>query len=601
MQMQTKLLLLSCIYININTNGLKINSDVPPQLQLKQSEVSTTETSFQSQQSQPNSQPKKQYNVHKYAAAKHITADYMTVRQSLLEEECFESESSHFVNDKYKTKISLNITRGDSVIRILQYMSIQNDINVIFLPSAKDSISLTYSAKDKTIFQIIEELSKIMGWQISFDGENIMIKKDTPYLYTHQINIINSRGSGICSTSTKTDGGKSDLTAITQTNAWGEIESYLQFITGEDISVNIYSDTVEMQDQDSSSGASSSDNPTSASNNDLINDQDYSSLIPKQDKITSSDKTQEQDSSSRKSYTGRFSVNKEAGLITVYGTQAMHKNVAKFLHQFESKINMQVRFEGKVFAITLNDSSKLGIDLSQVLKIPMSVLHNAGQSANKLLTTITSHEFKDKDGKYQLNIDHIIDALSKHGTVHTLSTPELTIANNQVGIFKYTTNVVFFQSQALISNEERGDKRKNTESFMKTIEKPEVIPTGFTLTLQPSIDRINGNLYVHVKQIIADVDGYQQTNEKDSNKKYPILSYKEFDTKLRMHPRQWVVLGGYITKRKEKDTGYGFPWGSRSTKEDHEEILCILRAFPIRSNILSLSERNMKLYMANRS
>lgn len=566
MHLQKKLLFLSCI---INIHGLKVSKNLHKPENLN-------------------------FSSNAGYKSKHITTDYLTVTKSLLSEELFEAETHHTMHIKYHTKISMSIKPGDSVIQALQSVLAQYDINIMFLSSAQDSIALSYIAQDKSIFEIIEELCKIMCWQLNFDGETIMIKKDTPFLYTHHISVINLSGSSNTHTSIKTESSKTETSTVISTRSWEEIERYLQFITGEEMTTNIHINLIEMQEQHTS-------NDTTIQEFDefsFIQEQDYNALIPKQEKAPV---IKPASTTPVKSSTSRFIINREAGLITLYGTQTMHKILAKFLYQFEAKMNMQVRFEGKIFAITLNDAHKLGIDLTQTLKIPFNILKQASNSAKELLTKISEHTFESTDpltGKtasYQLNVEHIIDALSSYGTVHTLSTPELTIANNQIGIFKYTTNEVYFRTITKFHK----DPQTNLAIENSRVEEPTLIPTGFTLSMQPSIDKVNGHIYVHVKQIIADVDSYKQSGIKDSNQKYPVLSYKEFDTKLRMRPSQWVVLGGYIIKRKEKDSGYGFPWFKHISQEEREEILCILRAFPVRANIMSLSERNMRIYMSN--
>ena len=58
----------------------------------------------------------------------------------------------------------------------------------------------------------------------------------------------------------------------------------------------------------------------------------------------------------------RFSINKQAGVISVFAGQALHKKVAAYLDEVRKSTTSQVLIEAKVLEVSLSDEFAAGID-----------------------------------------------------------------------------------------------------------------------------------------------------------------------------------------------------------------------------------------------
>jgi general secretion pathway protein D len=57
-----------------------------------------------------------------------------------------------------------------------------------------------------------------------------------------------------------------------------------------------------------------------------------------------------------------FTVNRQAGLVSVFGTQREHKAVAAYLEKLHTSVTSQVLIEAKILEVTLDDEFRFGID-----------------------------------------------------------------------------------------------------------------------------------------------------------------------------------------------------------------------------------------------
>src|SRR5690606_14343059 len=139
-----------------------------------------------------------------------------------------------------------------------------------------------------------------------------------------------------------------------------------------------------------------------------------------------------------------FSVNRQAGLVTVFASEKQHRKVSDYLDQLRKAVGSQILIEAKIFEVELNDENSTGIDwdiLAENSDFGFSVqLPKASFPADPLIgTTAGTFSFNSPDFKF------IIDAISRFGTVRTLSSPRLTVMNNQTAVLNVSESRVFFE------------------------------------------------------------------------------------------------------------------------------------------------------------
>src|SRR5262249_28769752 len=65
--------------------------------------------------------------------------------------------------------------------------------------------------------------------------------------------------------------------------------------------------------------------------------------------------------------TAYFTINKSAGMVSVFGTAKQQKLVGQYLRSVAAKANAQVLIEAKVVEVDLSDQFKSGVDWQQIL------------------------------------------------------------------------------------------------------------------------------------------------------------------------------------------------------------------------------------------
>ncbi len=509
--------------------------------------------------------------------------------------------------DQYNVITTWTIVTGENLIKQIQDFAAKHDICINFLQDMQNNIAADYTFQDKTVFEILNILCDIMKWRMSIDGKNIILSKDKPYIFTHSLTALNIKNM----TATNTSANTTDSSSINTSNrsysdVWNEITQFLFFLTSDrrlSLKANTSTDKDSPEEEIPYLNTSTSSKSKLPSYHDMMPENEKDPF--KSDNVFAINKT--------KTSTSCYVINQHAGIITLYATQAEHKAFAKYLHSVEKKLNLQVRFEGKIFSLNSNNLYNVGLDINTILGKPMKNVINAWNTkkiTDNLFTADTVQTTNadkpatnaDKPADKEISLSDIFSFLMQFGTVHTLSNPQITIAHNQIGIFKYTTNKIYKhqtieESDSLVTVNPANKSKKPYETYVpkKIIrENIDKIPVGFTLCIQPAVDNNTGNIYVHIVQRIIGIDDHVQSDT--GNNQYPIIAHKELDTKIRLKPGVWIALGGYICKQKTKDKNFGFFGAKTSANNDFEEILLIMRGTPLYYEVTSLNSRYLELY-----
>lgn len=563
---------------------------------------------------------KNQLEQYRNNKNKQITFDYIKTNNKIEGKESAKpiEKESHILPEVYSKRATLKIVSGESLLNQLYAFAAEHDICINTLSSIIDITSLNYQFHDKPILEILEMLCQIMEWRLTIDNVNVTVSKDKPYVFLHTFNALNTKGKSFTKTAASTtDSGVVSTSALVYSDVWREVEQYLMFLTDANMNAEKMKQKDANHDHEEEkliTSLASAPHTTGKTNS-------YQALAPRyeEDRYKTNDKSIEQDKK------GYYIINQHAGIITLYATQAQHKAFAKYLHRIEEKLNLQVRFEGKIFSLASSDTYKFGFDINKFIGLPIGQYINAiktgeysdlvhdshvntghanNNNGNNNSNNSNNDNASSKSSNYNITFADIFSMLAQFGTVHTLSNPQITIANNEIGVFKYTTNKIYKRCEIeentdqMLESQGKGNAKRPRYFISKTTkEHIEKIPVGFTLCIQPSIDPNTGIVYAHVVQRIISVDDTVQSD--NSSNQYPVVSQKEIDTKIRINPNEWIALGGYVTKQKNKEKGFGFgiKWNSDT---DIEEILLVMKGTTIYTQVVSLRSRKIQLY-SNRS
>jgi len=242
---------------------------------------------------------------------------------------------------------------------------------------------------------------------------------------------------------------------------------------------------------------------------------------------------------------GKFVINKMAGAIMATDFPPHLKNVAKYLEEVEGSVQRQVMIQAKLVEVTLNDEFKMGLNWSAITRL--SSLNIAGTlSGGKMIAQTLS----PGTGVFQVGIsDHefsaLLDAMAQQGKVNILSTPRISVMNNQKSAIKVTRSEVYYEIKTDIDPVTR---KETTSATSKTVD------IGIVLEVVPQISA-EGQIIMDIHPIITEKVGDSILETSTVKLSTPILAVREANSVVKIRDGQTMVMAGLIQEKKsEKDT-----------------------------------------------
>ena len=435
---------------------------------------------------------------------------------------------------------------------------------------------IIYSANDRPFLEVIENIVELAELRYDFEGNVLTIERDTPYFEYYQVNYPNQTRSA--STTAASSVNLSDLVSIgggggatnsseislqseSQANFWQTIE--------EDIGAILGTDTggVDVEDQ---GGVGLGDVA------EADEDADPDSIADLVEGAEQADLELEGSGGDVRVLQGSaafVSVNRQSGLITVFGNRKSQVEVEEYLRRLRASTLQQVLIEAKIVEVVLEDQYRTGIDWNYVF----NDLDGAGGGNSLNLQTnftrdIANNTFQDpslgfvinnfdSNGVRSYDLNTAVNLVSSFGSVRTLSSPRITVINNQTALLRVAENEVFFELEV---QEETDDQTNQTTLTIES--QIQTVPVGLTMGVQPFADpntaEITMNLRPTITRITRQVDdpgvSLQVASINAANNTnfvvrslIPVVEIREVDSILRMNSGQVVVMGGLMQERNQ--------------------------------------------------
>ena len=235
-------------------------------------------------------------------------------------------------------------------------------------------------------------------------------------------------------------------------------------------------------------------------------------------------------------------VSPQAGLVTVRALPAEIAAVKKFIADTETHLHRQVIIEAKIMEVTLNDDYQQGVRWNEVLSSLGDTNFTFNSSGNILGNPIASSiggaaslSFSGPD------FSGVIDLLQTQGNVQVLSSPRITVTNNQKAVIKVGEDEYFVT-----------DVSSTITTGTATTTTPEVELTpffsGIALDVTPQIDQ-NGSVILHVHPSVTLTGEQNKTIKLGGDELILPLAQsrvRESDTIIHAQSGEIVVIGGLI-------------------------------------------------------
>lgn len=481
--------------------------------------------------------------------------------------------------------------------------------------------AVIFKARQKPFDVVIERLTKIAGLRYEFKDEILHVELDKPYIETYKIdylNMIRKTESSIDSSVSVVSGdgadtGSSFSSAIqTQSDFWGDLEmSIAQILEGDTDNRAMRTGTTPRVTSVSSSPRAPVQSSGGAGSDGIQVSPPEAVLRVDSLPLDEEDEDSGRASGRRGGLQGvsTFSLNRQAGLITVYATQQQHKVVEKFLKKLKRAVTSQVLIEAKVLEVGLMDEYSAGIDWDTILRVNnrnFSVdFPFAGGALDPAAAgdAVFSYPIGDSD------IGATINAVSRFGTVRALASPRLTVLNNQTASLNVADNQVYFEID-IESTTDDGVTNIEVDSEINNV------PEGVLINVQPSINLDDETVSLALRPTVTRVVDYvndpavafvvatlDDNIDIDIESQIPVVNVQEIDSVVNLQSGQAVVMGGLMQDRVDSErTGVpvlselpllGSAFRNHSDKISKTELVIFIKATIIDGDNTHAADRHL--------
>ncbi len=245
--------------------------------------------------------------------------------------------------------------------------------------------------------------------------------------------------------------------------------------------------------------------------------------------------------------------NPETGIITVRATGKQHEKIQEFIDQIMSSARRQVLIEATIAEVRLSENYQQGIDWSgEKLGAKGFTLTQRGTNGLPAAKTGSMFILNYLNTASRLgSIDASISLLESFGKVKVLSSPKLSVMNNQTAMLRVVDNTVYFTVNSSVAPCSPAPCSPII-TYTTTVN---TVPIGFTMSVTPQIndgDTVLLNIRPSITRLLKDATdptpGLAITN------KVPQTSTREMESVLKIENNQIAVLGGLMEDRVDRLT-----------------------------------------------
>lgn len=428
--------------------------------------------------------------------------------------------------------------------------------------------SVTINAIDQTLAQILNRIAKQIDMRYELNNGTLSVMPDTPYLQGYRVDYINmSRESDSAITnSTQVSGGGSQPSGTGNNKSSIEIKDNSKNRFWETLTQNIKdilhetdrilpegsSETTVQQNKASSSTGTGVPLPNSGKRNAAKIGLENS---PNPISIEEGDITVTKRSTFREA--AAVIANPENGLITVRATGKQHEKIREFIDQVMSSARRQVLIEATVVEVRLNDQYQQGINWSAIsLGAKGFQLRQIGTGTQTATNTGSMFLINYANPTSKLgSLASSVSLLESFGNVKVLSSPKLSVLNNQTAMLRVVDNVAYFTTAVQVVLPTATTPGSNT--YTTTLNST---PVGFTMSVTPQIsdsDVVTLNLKPSITRVIGTIsDPNPSLAAAGVTSLIPQTQTREMESVLRINNNQIAVMGGLMQDsiNKQSDT-----------------------------------------------
>ena len=426
--------------------------------------------------------------------------------------------------------------------------------------------TVTINAINQTLPQILNRIAQQVDMRYELDGQTLIVRPDSPYLKHYRIDYVNmARDSdGSITDSTQVGGAVSGASGGSSSSLSIKNSSKNHF--WETLTQNI-KDILRETDKVLPSGSSeTTTQQATAISTTGTGAQPAAGTTKSSVKATGIENSpipatlQEGGTTVTRTNTFREAAsviaNPESGVIAVRATSKQHEKIQAFLDEVMTSARRQVLIEATIVEVRLNDQNQQGINWSW-LRSGSRGFNVTQQGSAGLPATNSGSMFVlnfANPNKTVGNLTAQISLLESFGTVKVLSSPKISVMNNQTAVLRVVDNLVYFN----IKTQTDTTTGVATTTFTTTAN---TVPVGFTMSVTPQIndsDTVQLNLRPSITRLLSYINdpnpilanpcgvGAVTCATPSIVSKVPQVQTREMESIIKIESNQIAVMGGLM-------------------------------------------------------
>lgn len=505
-----------------------------------------------------------------------------------------------------KVEVFSVVVTNVSAQEVLFALARDAKINLDIYPGLQGYVTL--NAVNQTLPQILDRISRQINMRYEWNGPNLQVMPDTPFLKQYRIDYVNMERDSQATVSSSSqlgagaaggapgamgggagvaavNGSRLSITNTSKNHFWETLVKNIADIlreTDKEIVVSRRAATEEQAAETAKAGAPGAPAaPASAQQSPTADKvfKDYQTLLA-----------------------ASVIPNPEAGVITVRATGKQHEKIRQFIDQIMVSARRQVMIEATIVEVTLNDNYQQGIDWSKFLAAGVTKgfnIHQTGSAVTGPGSLLVN--YSNPTSKFG-NISASVSLLETFGRTKTLSSPKISVMNNQTAVLRVVDNVVYFSitvTPGTVNTLTGGMSTPPT--YTSTVLSS---PVGFTMSLTPQISDSDTVLLNIRPSITRQTGTVNDPNPSLANpclgigtcpgvvNAIPVISTREMESMLKIENNQIAILGGLMADSVDKQSKevpllgqiplLGNLFKSRNDTTSKTELVIFLRPVVIR-------------------
>lgn len=496
------------------------------------------------------------------------------------------------------------VVNGVKVQELLFSLARDAKLNIDVHPGITGVV--TINAVEQTLPQLLTRISKQVDMRWELDGPNLIVMPDSPYLRIYKIDYLNMERSatstvGVSSQissgaasggggGSTTAGGNSSTTTVRNTSDnrfWETLVKNIEELLRETDKVL----PTGAAAPGSLSGAAAPASPAAPAGAPGAAPVTPPASAPATANVTFRE-------------AAAVIANKESGVISIRASSRQHEKIQEFVDQIMSSAKRQVLIEATIVEVQLNNQYQQGIDWSLLRRGPAGLSIAQASAGSPAGVTTGLFTANDIDPSSRLgNFASTIRLLESFGTVRVLSSPKLSVLNNQTAILKVVDEIVYFSIQA--SQAATGTAGTVLTTFNTTAQ---TTPVGFVMNVTPQIgetDIVLLNLRPSLTRIARFVPDPNPSLGTIQNL-VPEIRRREMESLIKVNSGQVAVMGGLIQDSLSdvedsipgiNRTLAGSVLAQRNLNNVKTELVVFLRPLVVRDPSIDGDYRSFRTYL----